>query len=147
MDRKELVLRIAAFISILAATCVFVLFFTACKATKPVVASENKTENRFAEVRETINDSVFVFRHDSVFVRERGDTVFVDRWRSLIQYRSKTDTVSVRDSVYINRDVVAIKEVNRITGLQNFQIWCGRILLGIVSLIGLYLILKRRLKW
>jgi len=44
-------------------------------------------------------DSVFV--HDSIYVRERSDTIFIDRWHT--QYRDRQllihDTLCVRDTV------------------------------------------------
>lgn len=147
MEKREWIFQIIAWASILAAVLALALFVTACGSSKPVVASENKTENRLANARETITDSIYLFKHDSVFVRDRGDTVFVDRWRCRIEYRAKTDTVYSRDSIYINRDLVQVSEVNRLTGWQNFQVWLGRILISLLVLTGVYLFIKQRLKW
>jgi hypothetical protein len=147
MDKKEFLFRTVSVPSIVFALVMLLLFLSACKSTTPVVVSENRTESRLNGYRETITDSVFVFKHDSVFVKHKGDTVFVDRWRSSIEYRSKTDTVHVSDSIYVNKNVVEVKETNRLNGFQNFQIWCGRILLFAGLLIVVYLLVKWRLKW
>lgn len=44
-------------------------------------------------------DSIYV--QDSVFVREKGDTVFVDRWRYVYRDKLITDTLLVNDTVRV----------------------------------------------
>jgi hypothetical protein len=36
-------------------------------------------------------------------------------------------------------------EVNRLTGWQNFQVWLGRAFIGILLLLVIYKLIKRRL--
>jgi hypothetical protein len=85
---------------------------------------------------------------DSVLVHSVGDTVYVDRRHTEYRYRYRTDTLTVRDSVYTDREVVVTEmvEVNRLTGWQSFQLWCGRILMGALVLTVLYKRFKDRLK-
>lgn len=64
--------------------------------------------NSSGEVR-VVRDSVFVL--DSVLLRERADTVFLTRIRTLYRDRLRTDTVWRCDTVYrVEERVVAVKE-------------------------------------
>lgn len=55
----------------------------------------------------TERDSIYVHSVDTVKMYEKGDTVFqyITRWRT--EYRDKLlyDTLIVRDTIYVNRDV------------------------------------------
>jgi hypothetical protein len=55
-----------------------------------------RSEGRSETATETlvVTDSVFV--HDSVYVREAGDTVFLSRWRTCWRERTVHDTVVER---------------------------------------------------
>ena len=60
------------------------------------------------EVR-IVRDSVYVL--DSVLLRERADTVFLTRIRTLYRDRVRTDTLWRCDTVYrVQERVVAVKE-------------------------------------
>jgi hypothetical protein len=118
---------------LLVASICLILILTGCKTTK-LTTSETASKERFAETVRVKTDSIYIYRQDSVVVRIRGDTVLIDRWRLLYEYRNITDTLRLRDSVYIDRhiNITETVEVNRPTGWQWFQIWCGRILLWIL---------------
>ena len=95
-----------------------------------------------AAVREKA-DSVYIYRRDSIYIRERGDTVFVDRWHVQTAYRDRvrTDTLHVTDSVRVVVDNV----IERVLGQSSwaiFERWCGRILMILLIVTGLYFILK-----
>ena len=75
----------------------FAAFLVGCKATQPIVQTRDSVRVEFR------HDSVYVWRHDSIF-RDRwrnGDTVFVtvEKWR--IQWRDKIteihDTISTNE--------------------------------------------------
>jgi hypothetical protein len=96
-------------------------------------------------------DSVLVYLRDSVYVRERSDTVFVDRFHTRISYRDRLriDTTRVVDTVRMV-DVVRESEtveVNRLTGWQWRQVYMGRVFMIILILIGIYLVVKWKLKF
>ena len=85
---------------------VIMLFLNGCKSVQPIVQTRDsvRVETRF--------DSVYIFKHDSVF-RDRwrnGDTVFVtvEKWRT--QYRDKLvqvhDTISTTEHEEIAVEVV-----------------------------------------
>ena len=48
--------------------------------------------------------------HDSVFIREKSDTVFFTKYRTLYKERILCDTVLRRDTVYVEREVCRERE-------------------------------------
>ena len=57
-------------------------------------------------------DSVYILQRDSIYIRERGDTVFVDRWHTRTAYRDRlrTDTLHITDTVRVE----VIRDVERV---------------------------------
>lgn len=82
-------------------------------------------------------DSVFV--RDSVTIREKGDTVYRDRWR--VEYRERV----LRDTAYIERNdtITNVVEVERaLSWWERTRMAAGDVaLLGLVVLL-IYLILR-----
>ena len=120
-----------------------------CRTIKEVQRERDdyRHTTEIAAVRERI-DSIYVERRDSIYIRERGDTVFVDRWRTSITYRDRlrTDTLRVIDSVRVE----VFRDIERTQGQSSwaaFERWCGRILLLLLCLTGVYLVLKWKLKF
>lgn len=80
-----------------------VFLLCGCVSTRYVPVETVKTEYK----TNTVHDSIYVERvaHDSVIIREHGDTVFVDRWhtewRDRWRDRFQTDTLIVRDSIAV----------------------------------------------
>jgi lysozyme family protein len=111
-------------------TLFFVLFFigfAACNKTIYVPVESVRTEYRDNYLR----DSVYV--RDSIFIKVKGDTVWIEIYKYI--YKDKF----VRDSVYLNDTIrvpypvdVPGERVNYLTGWQNFQIWLGRALILII---------------
>jgi hypothetical protein len=62
-------------------------------------------------------------------VKIKGDTVWIEKYRNLYVDRLKRDSVFLNDTVRIPYPV----EGNCVSGLQNFQIWTGRILAAIIA--------------
>lgn len=69
--------------------CAIITLLVGCRTTKYVPVENVRTEykDRVVTVHDTVRDSVRtfnnVYRHDSMAVMMRGDTVFVDRWHTL----------------------------------------------------------------
>lgn len=69
--------------------CAIITLLVGCRTTKYVPVEHVRTEykDRVVTVHDTVRDSVRtfnnVYRHDSMAVMMRGDTVFVDRWHTL----------------------------------------------------------------
>ena len=70
---------------------------TSCKGVEyiqvPVVHTDTVYQSKL------VHDSIY--QHDSITIRERGDSVWVERWHTRYIERERTDTVykSIRDSI------------------------------------------------
>ena len=82
-------------------------------------------------------DSIFV--QDSVFIKEKGDTVFVDKFKYIYRHIIKIDTVYVehRDSIRVPYPVE-----KKLTRWQQLKINAGGYLLAVLMLIGLGYIIR-----
>ena len=93
--------------------CIIISMFVGCKSVKyiPVETVRTNTQYKTNTVHDTIIDSVFmhndVYKHDSVITYLRGDTIFVDRWHTIIQTTldkgRKLHSNVVHDTIYINK--------------------------------------------
>lgn len=69
--------------------CAIITLLAGCRTTKYVPVQNVRTEykDRVVTVHDTVRDSAImlndVYRHDSMAVMMRGDTVLVDRWHTL----------------------------------------------------------------
>ena len=90
----------------------------------------------------TTTDTVFL--RDSVFVKEKGDTVFLERYRYMYRDRILRDSLIVRDAIRVPYPIEVAKEIKKpLSSWQNFQIWCGRIALIVAFLCIVYFARKR----
>lgn len=71
----------------------FLLLHASCTTTKYVPVVEHRTDT--LRLSRNIRDSIYV--HDSIHVREKGDTVIVERWHT--RYREKL----AHDTIYKSR--------------------------------------------
>jgi hypothetical protein len=85
-------------------------------------------------------DSVWL--HDSIHVKEKGDTVFVEKWHTKYVESIKHDTtyVATHDTIPDPFPVETIREVPaELSWWQRLRIWIGNIgLLAILGVIGYY---------
>ena len=94
--------------------------------------------DRIHEVLKT--DSVYLYQKDTMTIRTKGDSVFVNHWNTKIDYRykylNKTDTV-----------VKTLTQVKTVTEIKEKKVtaWIGWIdwgLIGAALLYGIYRLLK-----
>lgn len=86
-------------------------------------------------------DSVFV--RDSVTIREKGDTVYRDRWR--VEYRERV----LRDTAYIERNdtITNVVEVEKaLTWWERTRMAAGDVALLALVVLLIYLFLKNGTK-
>ena len=136
--------------------CVIISLLCGCRTTRYVPVESVRTEykDRVVTVHDTVRDSVLVsndvYRHDSVSVRMKGDTVYIERWHTLLQSsslqnraeRSKaahdtlyvTKTDSVRVPVPVERKLTKWERVKMDFGTVAIVIAALAIIAGIVIL-------------
>lgn len=78
-----------------------------------------------------LRDSVHLY--DSVLVKMRGDTIWLEKYKYLYRDKLLRDSVFVNDTIRVPYPVEVETEVNHMSSFQSFQIWCGRILLLLVT--------------
>lgn len=90
-------------------------------------------------------DSIY-FR-DSIFMREKGDTVFIDRWRYLYKDKLITDTLIVSDTIRVpypvEKELTRWQRAKMDVGGWAMGVLSGIALLGI-GYVVVWLIRKRR---
>ena len=89
-------------------------------------------------VRTTL-DSVYLYEKDSIFVKQKGDTVWLERWS--IRYKDKL--IEKKDTTYINN--VEVKEVAvpaQLNWWQRFQIRSFWWLFGVVAIVVVWQVIK-----
>lgn len=108
-----------------------------CKYEKYIPVETTKIEYRDNFVKDSI------FRYDSVFVKEKGDTLILERYKYLYKNNIVKDSIFINDTIRVPYPVEVVKQVKApLTGWQNFQIWCGRIALVVLMLTGIYFVLR-----
>ena len=115
-----------------------------CTTTKYVPVPEYHTDTLL--VSHNTRDSIYV--HDSTYVKEKGDTVLIEKWHTQWRDRWRTDTIyqSKRDS--IPYPVEVIKEVPaKLTWWQQTRLHIMNILLYVAGFALLLWLLKSKLKW
>lgn len=118
-------------------TVLLFCFCSSCKTPQYIPVETVKTEYRDKIVRDS------VFKYDSIFVKDKGDTVYFERYRYSYKDKIILDSVLIQDTIRVPYPVEVIKQVKApLTSWQNFQVWCGRILLIIALFIGLYFVLR-----
>jgi hypothetical protein len=109
----------------------------ACGTIKYVPIESVRTEYRHTVAKDSI------FLRDSIFVKEKGDTLIIEKYRYLYRDRFLRDSVFIRDTIRVPYPIEKIKEVKKpLSGWQNFQIWYGRIALIAALLFVVYFVWK-----
>ena len=137
---------------------VFMSCGTSSKITEvPVTLDSYHNTDR----KTVMTDSVFirdtVYVKDSIYVKERGDTVFVNkfkteyRYSTKFRYITKYDTVSVRDSIPYPVTITEVRETvtNKLTWFQQTLFYIGGGVVAIaacfVGYLGLRLYIKKHI--
>lgn len=91
------------------------ILLSSCTATKYVEVPVDRIKVEY-------RDRVFVdtlYRNDSTIIREKGDTVFLEKYKYLYKIKELRDTVNVTDTITVVKTIEVTKEVNK---LHNWQI-------------------------
>ena len=117
----------------------FVLALLAsCKQVEYVTVEKVLTDTTY--ITKWQRDSIWL--HDSIHVKEKGDTVLVEKWHTKYVESIKHDTtyVATHDTIPDPFPVETIREVPaELSWWQRLRLWIGNIgLLGILGVIGYY---------
>ena len=116
---------------------------TGCTTTKYVTVPEYHTDTLIQT--KVLKDSVWL--HDSTFIREKGDTVLIERWHTQYKWRELHDTTYVSKTDSIPYPVEVTKEVPaKLTWWQQTRLYLANILLILAALAAVIYIGKRHIK-
>ena len=107
------------------------LFLCGCTTTKYVEVEKVRTDTTY--ITKWQRDSVWL--HDSIRVREKGDSVWVERWHTKFVEREVHDTLYQAKTDSIPVPYWKIKEVPApLSWWQKLRLWLGNIVL--LALLG-----------
>ncbi|PLB85322.1 hypothetical protein C0T31_11560 [Dysgonamonadaceae bacterium] len=108
-----------------------------CKSATYIPVETTKIDYRDNLVRDS------VIRYDSVYLKDKGDTLILERYKYLYKNRIVKDSIFVNDTIRIPYPVEVVKPVKAaLTSWQNFQIGCGRIALFALLFACIYFVWK-----
>ena len=113
-----------------------------CTTTKYVPMTEQHTDT--VRISQNTHDSIYV--HDSTYIKEKGDTMLIERWHTQWRDRWRTDTIyqSKRDSIPYPVEVE--KEVEKeLSTWQSFRMTLGTIALCMLAVYVVYRIIRKKL--
>ena len=117
---------------------VFILL-SGCGATKYVEIPIDRVKIEYRD--RTLIDTLI--RNDSTIIREKGDTVFLEKYKYLYKTKEVRDTVNVADTVTVVQTVEVVKEVNRVHNWQIILMVLG----GVATAFGLYKLVRLVKTW
>lgn len=101
---------------------IFLVFIAiSCGTTKVIEIPVDRVRTEYID-RHSIDT---VIKNDSIIIRDKGDTVFLEKYKYLYKYVNRTDTVLKTDTITKVQTVEVIKEINKV---KNWQI--GLMVLG-----------------
>lgn len=117
----------------------FVLALLAsCRQVEYVTVEKVRIDTTY--ITKWLKDSVWL--HDSIHVKEKGDTVMIERWHTQWRDRLRVDTIyqATHDTIPQPYPIETIKMVEKeLNWWQRLRLWIGNIgLLGILGVIGYY---------
>lgn len=124
---------------------VMLVTLTGCRSVKYIPVTEYR--DRYVSKTDSFIKTDSVYLHDSVSVFTKGDTVYIakihfkDRFK--IIYHTKTDTVSVHDSIPYP---VKVEVEKRQSAIDNVFVWLGKmagILLVVFAVLIVYNLVRK----
>jgi len=140
--------------------CIIVSIITGCTTTRTLTVE--RVKNDTVIMNHIHYDSIYVGSviHDSVIERQRGDTLYIDRWHTRVQtqYRDRWlyDSIYINkhDSIYIyRRDTVRVPRIitqtvpARLSAWQQVRIWLANIIVSILAVCALVWLWRKRSWW
>lgn len=109
--------------------------FASCKQIQYVPIETVKTEYKDIFVK----DSVYL--KDSIFVSQKGDTVFYTKFQTKYKYKYLRDSVYINDTVTVKVPIPTVVKINELNWFQKSLMYSGA--LAILFLL-LYILFKFR---
>ena len=129
MSRKrfeDIMVEVSAWLFVGALIAFIVIVLSGCTTEKIVTVEKVRTDT--TTVTKWQRDSVWL--HDSVFVKEKGDSVLVEKWHTKFIEKVTHDTLYQATHDTIPQPYPVEKEVSaKLSWWQSLRIWIGNIFL------------------
>lgn len=135
-DRQEALKRVMKFLIIWLAFLIAISLLASCRQIEYVTVEKVRIDTTY--ITKWQKDSVWL--HDSIHVKERGDTVLMEKWHTKYVEKQVHDTtyVATHDTIPQPYPVETIKMVEKeLSWWQRLRLWIGNIgLLAILGFVG-----------
>lgn len=121
------------------------IMMVGCKSVEYVPVIEHRTDTVYQS--KVVHDSIY--QHDSTYIKEKGDSVYIERWHTKYVLKEKTDTLyeSRVDSIPVPYEVVKEVEVEKsLSWWQSARMHIGGIVCWLLLILAIYGVMKWR-KW
>ena len=90
----------------------FLLLICSCRHTKEIAKSSDEKQTRIEQNTKVEKDSVFVYRQDTVLVKEKNYTVYIEKikYEYLYKINNNTDTIIRTDTIYRTQTIEKVVE-------------------------------------
>lgn len=117
------------------------LLFIGCKTIEYVPVEKVKIEYR----DKIEKDSIYV--NDSIYIHEKGDTVYFEKWHTKYIERLRVDSIVKVDSIPVPYEVEKIVKVEKsLSWWQKLRINLGGVFVALIGAGGVYLFIKNKSK-
>ena len=138
--RRAIAWGVCGFLSWLA-YCAAVCLLVGCKSVEYVPVVEHKTDTTY--ITKNHRDSIYV--HDSISVRDRGDTVWVERWHTRWRDIYQLDTIYQATHDTIPKPYVMMEYTDKpLSAWQKLRIYIGDIAIFATIILLIILFIKRK---
>lgn len=121
-EKNKALMKVEGVLMMILIGLLAMFYLTGCTTTKVVTVEKIRTDTLYES--KLMYDSIHI--HDSIHIKEKGDSVWIERWHTKYIEKQITDTVyqSKCDSIPVPYEV--IKEVPKKLSLwQTTFIWIG----------------------
>ncbi len=107
---------------------IILTFFICSCSTKYIPVEVEKVKKEYITTFQV--DTCYV--KDSIFIKEKNDTVYLEKYRYLYKNKVSTDTLIVSDTIPIVEKVEVVKEVNKLKNWQKLLMVSGIIFIAYI---------------
>ena len=136
-DRQQALKRVIKYLIIWSVILMLLAWLTSCTATKYVEVEKVRVDTTY--ITKWQKDSVWL--HDSIHVKERGDTVLVEKWHTKYVEKQVHDTTYVATHDTIPQPYEVVREVPaELSWWQRLRLWLGNaVLLAVIGFVGYWI--------
>ena len=138
-ELKRLMNRVGWVIALCMAVLVALSLLSSCTTTKYVEVERVMYDTTY--VTKWQKDSVWL--HDSVLVKDRGDTVLIEKWHTEWRDRLRVDTLykATHDTIPQPYPVTEYVE-KELSWWQQLRLWLGNVLLAVLAGAAVYGVIR-----